>query len=59
MKGEQSPSFPQCPYGDKPCPKVDGIEKDLKETKRSLEDMKKILYVIAGVLMVQLGVTII
>lgn len=50
---------PACPYGDKPCPKVEGIEQDLKETKRSLEDMKKILYVIAGILTVQLGITII
>ena len=56
MKGEQSPS---CPYGDRPCPKVEGIEKDLRETKMELKHMSEILYVIAGILMVQLGVTII
>lgn len=50
---------PACPYGDKPCPKVEGIEQDLKETKHSLDEMKKVLYVIAGILTVQLGITII
>lgn len=59
MSGAHRPALPECPYGDKPCPKVDGIERDLKETKRSLDDMKKVLYIIAGILAVQLGFTII
>jgi len=56
MSGEQSPS---CPYGDRNCPKVEDVEHQMEQCRKSLAEMAKLLYIIAGILMVQLGVTII
>lgn len=57
MRGEQFPD--SCPYGDKECPKLVDIKRDIDEVRDSVKDLARILYVIAGILTVQLGVTII
>ena len=64
MSGDYSPPSyrvvntqnPQCPYGDKMCPKVESLDKDLKDTKEGIKSMNRLLYVIAGILTVQLGI---
>lgn len=52
-------SEPRCPYGDKPCPKIDDLEKDVDTVKETVKSMQKTLYLIAGILIAELGVTII
>lgn len=55
MTGEQSPT---CPYADRPCPKVTDMENDLRATKRTLDEVRALLYVIVGIMAVQLGVNL-
>lgn len=56
----QTPIRPDdgCPYGDRMCPKVDDIAQGLKETRKAIHDMHRVLYIIVGILTIQLGVTI-
>lgn len=59
-----------CPYGSDYCPKVialedevhdieDDMKKDLRELYATLDSVKRTLYVITGILMAELGVTLI
>lgn len=49
----------QCPYGSGTCPKVDELEKDVDSVKLMVSSMQRTLYVIAGILFCELGVTIV
>lgn len=49
----------ECPYGADDCPKINDLEITVKVLHSELENMKRILYCIVGILMVELGVTII
>lgn len=48
-----------CPFMDKPCPKVDDLEKEVDSVKDMVRAMQRTLYLIAGILICELGVTII
>lgn len=50
---------PVCPYQDSPCPKIDDLEKDVDSVKAMVQGMQKTLWIIAGILMAELGVMII
>lgn len=49
----------ECPYGADDCPKIADLEVTVRVLHSELENMKRILYCIVGILMVELGVTII
>lgn len=49
----------ECPYGADDCPKIADLEGTVRILHAELENMKRILYAIVGILMVELGVTII
>lgn len=60
----------ECPYGTNYCPKVialedevhdieDDVKNDLHELYGTLDSVKRTLYVITGILMAELGVTLI
>lgn len=49
----------ECPYGADDCPKITDLEVTVRVLHSELENMKRILYCIVGILMVELGVTII
>lgn len=44
---------------DKPCPKVDDLEREVDSVKDMVKSMQRTLYLIAGILIAELGVTII
>lgn len=48
-----------CPYGDGTCPKIDDLEKDVDSVKAMVQGMQRTLWIIAGILICDLGVTII
>lgn len=48
----------QCPYTDKPCPKVTDLEDRVTRMERNQAVMMRLLYFIAGVVSVSLGVNI-
>ena len=50
---------PTCPYGARECPKVQDLEGRVMKDEELLQSMSRTLYVIVGLLMVELGVTII
>lgn len=50
---------PHCPYAEGPCPKIDDLEKDVDSVKAMVQGMQKTLWVIAGILMAELGVMIV
>lgn len=50
---------PHCPYADGPCPKIDDLERDVDSVKAMVQGMQKTLWLIAGILMAELGVMII
>lgn len=52
-------SEPTCPFMDKPCPKVDDLEREVDSVKDMVKSMQRTLYLIAGILIAELGVTII
>lgn len=48
-----------CPYGASDCPKIHELQDEVDDVKRSIASMAKTLYLIAGILMVNLGVTLV
>lgn len=52
-------SPPTCPYGARECPKVQDLEERLVKDEEVLQSMSRTLYVIVGLLTVELGVMII
>lgn len=55
----EAPTAPTCPYGARECPKVQDLEGRVMRDEELLQQMSRTLYVIVGLLMVELGVTII
>lgn len=49
----------ECPYTDRDCPKVEDVMDDVDDLKQRLANMERILYLIVGILTIELGVTII
>jgi len=50
---------PSCPYGDKDCPKVVALRERIVPIEVSLNILLKLVYVMAGIMMIQFGVTLI
>ena len=49
-------SPPTCPYLDKDCPKVSEVDDDIKDVRKALTEVTRILYIIAGIILIQTGV---
>lgn len=47
-----------CPYLDKPCPKVEDIQEELRELRSTQRKMLYLLYAIAGIVASELGVVL-
>lgn len=52
------PKQNECPYGADNCPKINALEKEVQSTKDLIIKMMKTLYLIAGILTINLGITI-
>mgnify|MGYP000927942066 CR=1 FL=1 len=48
-----------CPYQDMDCPKIEDVETELKNVVDDIAAMKRTLYIICGILIAYLGVSII
>lgn len=48
-----------CPYGADDCPKFNDLKQEVDTVKLSIANMSRTLYLIAGILIVNLGVTIV
>lgn len=48
-----------CPYSDKECPKLEQAKDEIMDVEARIRNMERILYLIVGILTVELGVTII
>lgn len=48
----------ECPYGANDCPKINQLSKEVSDTKATMLKMMKTLYLIAGILTINLGITI-
>lgn len=48
----------ECPYGAESCPKVQELEDRVSRIERNQQRMSRILYYIAGIVSVSLGVTV-
>lgn len=53
------PKQSECPYGADACPKIEILEKEVQSTKDLIIRLLKVVYIIAGILTVNLGITII
>lgn len=49
----------ECPYGAEHCPKMEDLECEVQSVKVSIANMSRTLYLIAGILTVNLGVTLV
>lgn len=49
----------ECPYGSDACPKVADLERDVDSVKTMVQGMQRTLWIIAGILFCELGVTIV
>lgn len=49
---------PHCPFADAPCPKIDSLETEVDSVKAMVQGMQRTLWIITGILMCELGVTI-
>lgn len=49
----------ECPYGAQDCPKISDLKHEVDTIKESISSMAKTLYLIAGILMVNLGVSLV
>lgn len=49
----------QCPYGAESCPKVRDLEAKVNTIEKNQAHMAKILYYIAGIVSVSLGINVI
>ena len=52
-------SMKDCPYGADTCPKVQDLEERVAKMEKNQTKMMGLLYFIAGVVSVSLGVTVI
>lgn len=44
-----------CPYLDKPCPKVDEIDKQVTLNAKKLASVERLLYIIVGMIAIEYG----
>lgn len=49
----------ECPYGADSCPKIEDLEKEVQSTKDLILRLLKVVYLIAGILTINLGITIV
>ena len=49
----------ECPYGADKCPKVESMEKALDMLTEKIDTITKIMYIMCGIIAIQLGVLII
>jgi len=47
-----------CPYQDKPCPKIEDKEEELKELRIEMRTMQRYLYILMGMVAVNWGFTL-
>ena len=50
-------SPPTCPYQDKDCPKIVEIDEKVHENRLDLKEVKRLLYILIGAVMVNWGLT--
>ena len=55
----QSDLMDHCPYNDTDCPKVNEIKDDIDELNIAVSNLLKIVYIIVGVCVAELGLVII
>ena len=48
-----------CPYNDIDCPKVNDIKDDIDKLNIAVSNLLKIVYIIAGVCVAELGIVLI
>lgn len=48
----------ECPYADKPCPKLNELDEKVDRLDVMIAGMQKTLWVIAGILMCECGIMI-
>lgn len=48
-----------CPYGADNCPKVEALEKSLDDLSEKIDTITRIMYLMCGIIAIQLGVLII
>lgn len=49
---------PECPYGAEKCPKVQDMEKVLDNLSEKIDTITRIMYIMCGIIAIQLGVLI-
>lgn len=49
----------ECPYGVNPCPKIEDVQDDIDRMKDAITEIQKSLYIVIGILTINLGVTLI
>ena len=47
-----------CPYADKDCPKVDDVAKLLDRVASALSNLTRIVYIMCGIFVCEVGVVI-
>lgn len=52
------PTKAECPYLDKPCPKLEEIDGKVDRLETVMDNMQRTLWVIAGILMCECGIMI-
>ena len=48
-----------CPYNDKSCPKVEDIAEQLDKIHSRLSNVERLIYIIVGLIAVEMGITIV
>ena len=52
-------STSECPYGAGDCPKIRELDERIDALEKNINNMSRILYYVAGIVSVSLGVTVI
>ncbi len=47
-----------CPYGADDCPKLDDIKQELDKVSKSLSTLTRIVYIMCGIALCEMGVVI-
>lgn len=47
-----------CPYGADDCPKIEDIEKRAENHEKDISEIKKILYILIGMVAVNWGISL-
>lgn len=54
-----TPTLIDCPYGADTCPKVQELERDVTEMRKTMNKILYLLYFVAGIVAVEFGIVII